>query len=49
MKHIIEAAWENRSLLGEIKTQDAIRSIISQLDEGTLRVAEPIMGWMECK
>ena len=44
MKHIIEAAWENRSLLGEIKTQDAIRSIISQLDEGTLRVAEPIMG-----
>ena len=46
MKHIIEAAWENRSLLGEIKTQDAIRSIISQLDEGTLRVAEPIMdGW----
>ena len=46
MKHIIEAAWENRSLLGEIKTQDAIRSIISQLDEGTLRVAEPVMdGW----
>ena len=44
MKHIIEAAWENRSLLGEIETQDAIRSIISQLDEGTLRVAEPIMG-----
>ena len=36
MKNIIEAAWENRSLLEEKQTQDTIRSIITQLDEGTV-------------
>ena len=46
MKNIIEAAWENRSLLEEKQTQDTIRSIITQLDEGKLRVAEPTEnGW----
>ena len=40
-KEIIEQAWENRELLKEAKTQDAIRSVIEQLDKGTLRVAEP--------
>ena len=42
MKNIIEAAWENRSLLQDEKTQEAIRSVINQLDEGKLRVAEPV-------
>jgi 2,3,4,5-tetrahydropyridine-2-carboxylate N-succinyltransferase len=42
MKNIIEAAWENRSLLKDKKTQEVIRSVINQLDEGKLRVAEPI-------
>ena len=46
MRAIIEAAWEDRSLLEQKKTQNAIRSIITQLDEGDLRVAEPTSeGW----
>ncbi|MEO2099392.1 MAG: 2,3,4,5-tetrahydropyridine-2,6-dicarboxylate N-succinyltransferase, partial [Flavobacteriaceae bacterium] len=36
-----EAAWENRSLLEQSKTQDTIRNVIAQLDKGKLRVAEP--------
>ncbi len=46
MKKIIESAWENRSLLKESKTQDTIREVINQLDEGKLRVAQPsTKGW----
>lgn len=46
MRAIIEAAWEDRSLLEREETQNAIRSIITQLDEGDLRVAEPTSeGW----
>ena len=43
---IIEAAWDDRALLQEEKTQQAIRSVIDQLDQGILRVAEPTdNGW----
>jgi 2,3,4,5-tetrahydropyridine-2-carboxylate N-succinyltransferase len=43
---IIEQAWENRALLQETKTTDAIRSVIELLDTGKLRVAEPVSeGW----
>jgi 2,3,4,5-tetrahydropyridine-2-carboxylate N-succinyltransferase len=43
---IIEQAWENRALLQETKTTDAIRSVIELLDSGKLRVAEPVNeGW----
>ncbi len=43
---IIEAAWDNRALLQEEETQQAIRSVIDQLDQGILRVAEPTdNGW----
>ena len=46
MKNIIEKAWENRSLLEESNTQNIIRKVISQLDEGKLRVSEPTStGW----
>lgn len=41
---IIEKAWENRELLNEESTRDAIREVIRQLDEGNLRVAEPVQG-----
>lgn len=42
----IEQAWENRELLKEQETQDAIREVISSLDNGTLRCAEPTTkGW----
>ena len=46
MKSIIEAAWEDRSLLEKEETQNAIRGVIQQLDLGQLRVAEPTdNGW----
>ena len=42
----IEQAWENRSLLKESSTQEAIRSVIEMLDKGKLRCAEPTAdGW----
>ena len=47
MQQIIEAAWENRSLLQEQKTLDTIHEIIERLDKGALRVAEPSAnGWI---
>ena len=42
MQEIIEAAWENRSLLTETKTQETIKEVIKLLDKGELRVAEPL-------
>ena len=46
MKKIIESAWENRSLLKEEKTKNAIHSVIKDLDNGIIRVAEPTnSGW----
>jgi len=46
MKALIESAWDNRDLLKEKKTIDAIREVIEQLDKGTLRIAEPgESGW----
>ena len=42
MQKTIEAAWENRTLLKEEKTQASIREVIELLDLGKLRVAEPI-------
>ena len=41
MQTIIEAAWDNRELLKEEKTQNTIREVIEMLDKGKLRVAEP--------
>ena len=41
MRDIIEAAWDDRSLLEQKETQTAIRAVIEQLDLGQLRVAEP--------
>lgn len=43
---IIEQAWENRALLQENPTQNAIREVVALLDAGSLRVAEPTEnGW----
>tara|TARA_R110002074_G_scaffold124365_1_gene260768 strand:+ start:1362 stop:2177 length:816 start_codon:yes stop_codon:yes gene_type:complete len=44
IKKVIEAAWEDRELLKEEKTITTIREVISLLDSGKLRVAEPIKG-----
>jgi 2,3,4,5-tetrahydropyridine-2-carboxylate N-succinyltransferase len=46
LQPIIEQAWENRALLQETATTDAIREVIELLDTGKLRVAEPVgEGW----
>jgi len=46
MQALIEKAWQDRSLLKESATQEAIRSVIEELDKGRMRVAEPLAdGW----
>ena len=46
LQQVIETAWDNRDLLEETTTQDAIRKVVDLLDAGDLRVAEPINdGW----
>ncbi|MDY7393696.1 2,3,4,5-tetrahydropyridine-2,6-dicarboxylate N-succinyltransferase [Aureibaculum sp. 2210JD6-5] len=46
LQNNIEAAWDNRDLLKEQTTQQNIREVITLLDEGKLRVAEPTAsGW----
>ena len=42
MRSIIEAAWEDRSLLNHEETLNAINTVIKEIDKGLLRVAEPI-------
>ena len=41
-KKIIEAAWDDRELLKDSATQNAIEKVIEYLDKGTIRVAEPV-------
>jgi len=41
LRTIIEKAWDNRDLLQDKKTVEAIREVIRLLDRGELRVAEP--------
>lgn len=46
LKNIIESAWENRALLKETETLNAINEVVEQLDKGKLRVAQPTPdGW----
>lgn len=46
IKNIIEKAWEDRSLIEEASTQDAVRQVMEMLDKGKVRVAEPTAdGW----
>ncbi|MFS4416787.1 2,3,4,5-tetrahydropyridine-2,6-dicarboxylate N-succinyltransferase [Maribacter sp. 2307ULW6-5] len=46
LQQTMENAWENRELLKEKNTQEAIREVISLLDNGQLRCAEPTArGW----
>ena len=46
LRPTIEAAWENRGLLKESVTRQAIRAVVGALDSGELRVAEPTSnGW----
>lgn len=46
LQNLIENAWENRELLNDPTTINAIEEIINLLDKGELRVAEPTPnGW----
>jgi 2,3,4,5-tetrahydropyridine-2-carboxylate N-succinyltransferase len=46
LRQIIEKAWDNRELLKDQYTQNAIRKVIDLLDAGELRCAEPTTnGW----
>jgi 2,3,4,5-tetrahydropyridine-2-carboxylate N-succinyltransferase len=44
LKERIEKIWEDRALLSDRENQAAIRSVVEQLDKGSLRVAEPVEG-----
>lgn len=46
LKEYIERAWSDRELLKDREVQSAIREVVAQLDQGTLRVAQPAAdGW----
>jgi 2,3,4,5-tetrahydropyridine-2-carboxylate N-succinyltransferase len=46
LQKIIDNAWNDRELLTDKNTIEAIRNVISLLDEGIIRVAEPVEnGW----
>lgn len=46
LQPIIEKAWEDRSLLENTETQNAIREVVAKLDSGELRCAAPSGdGW----
>lgn len=46
LQDIIEKAWEDRSLLNQQQTIDAIREVVRLCDQGILRCAEPTEnGW----
>jgi 2,3,4,5-tetrahydropyridine-2-carboxylate N-succinyltransferase len=46
LQSVIEKAWEDRSLLSNTETIEAIRKVVDLIDEGHLRVAEPLKtGW----
>jgi 2,3,4,5-tetrahydropyridine-2-carboxylate N-succinyltransferase len=41
LQELIEKAWADRELLKTVETQQAVREVVSLLDTGKLRVAEP--------
>lgn len=43
-KTLVESAWENRGLLNDQSTREAIAQVMQALDRGALRVAEPLAG-----
>ncbi|GAB3347297.1 2,3,4,5-tetrahydropyridine-2,6-dicarboxylate N-succinyltransferase [Arachidicoccus ginsenosidivorans] len=46
MKELIEAAWQDRSLLENPKYVDCVKSVIEEVDKGRLRTAAPVdNGW----
>ncbi|SKA02680.1 2,3,4,5-tetrahydropyridine-2-carboxylate N-succinyltransferase [Sediminibacterium ginsengisoli] len=44
LKSLILEAWDNRELLKEVTYNDAVRTVIEEVDKGRLRVASPVDG-----
>lgn len=44
IKKLIEEAWENRELLANKRYTSAIKEVIQKLDNGEIRVSQPIAG-----
>ena len=42
LQKIIEKAWDDKNLLNEEITKNAINQVVALLDNGKLRVAEPL-------
>ena len=42
LKHLIEKAWDDRSLLKEEKVRKAIHDVIALLDQGRIRVGSQV-------
>lgn len=42
LESIIENAWNDRSLLQQVSTQEAVRAVLEDLDKGVIRVAEKV-------
>ena len=42
LETIIENAWQDRSLLQQKDTQEAVRAVLEELDKGRIRVAEKV-------
>jgi 2,3,4,5-tetrahydropyridine-2-carboxylate N-succinyltransferase len=42
LQKLVEDAWENRQYLAYKEYQEAIETVVQKLDEGSLRVAEPL-------
>lgn len=42
LKQIIEQTWQDRALLSEPRSQEAIRRVIELVDKGELRTAQPL-------
>ena len=42
MQEIVEAVWHNRGLLADKSNLKVINEVIEMLDNGSLRVAEPM-------
>jgi len=47
LKSMIESAWEDRELLKQEQTREAIMEVVARLDRGALRIASPEAGgWL---
>ncbi len=44
LRKLVELAWEDKSLLKDKQTIEAIREVVSLMDLGKLRIAEPILS-----